>query len=53
MTEETITVTVSLREWEGLQEDSRWRIAMESAGVDNWIGYDFGMELLAEMEGDL
>lgn len=53
MTEELIAVTVSLREWEGLQADSRWRLAMESAGVGDWIGYDFGMELLAEMEEDL
>lgn len=46
------TVTISREEYESLQEDARWVLALESAGVDNWGGYDFAREILQEMEED-
>lgn len=46
--EETITITK--KEYESLLEDSKKLQALEGAGVDNWQGYDYAMELLREME---
>ena len=33
-----------------LKQDSRKLRALEAAGVDNWQGYDYAIELLMEME---
>lgn len=33
-----------------LEDDARKLRALECAGVDNWSGYDYAMELLAEYE---
>jgi len=33
------TVTISRKEYEELLDDAKWRIALESGGVDNWQGY--------------
>jgi len=38
------TVTISRKEYEGLLDDQKWRLAVESAGVDNWSGYEYAME---------
>lgn len=38
-------------ELDSLQEDSRKLSALETAGVDNWEGWDHAMEILREMEG--
>lgn len=46
------TVTISKKEYDSLREDSRFLTALESAGVDNWSGYDFARELLLEIEND-
>lgn len=43
-------VTISKTEYESLLEDSAWLNALESAGVDNWDGYDFARDLLQEEE---
>lgn len=40
------TVTISKEEYESLKEDSLWLSCLESAGVDNWSGYDYARELL-------
>lgn len=37
MTEET--VTISKKEYESLLNDRKWRLALESGGVDNWEWY--------------
>ena len=33
-----------------LENDERKLAALENAGVDNWTGYDYAMELLREYE---
>ena len=44
MPEETVTIPAS--EYESLKEDRRKLEALEGAGVDNWEGYDYAMEIL-------
>lgn len=46
MTEEYVTITK--REYESLKEDRDYANALDNAGVDNWGGYEFAMELLEE-----
>jgi hypothetical protein len=46
MSEET--VTISKKEYESLKEDALWLRCLENAGVDNWQGMDFAIELLKE-----
>lgn len=46
------TVTITKEEYERLQRDSLWLQCLESAGVDNWSGYDYAQELLDESEED-
>ena len=33
------TVTISKKEYESLLDDMKWRLALESGGVDNWEWY--------------
>lgn len=44
------TVTISEAEYKSLLEDAMWLQALESAGVDNWCGYDYARELYQEMK---
>ena len=44
MTEKTITITV--KEYESLLKDSSFMRALEQAGVDNWEGYDYAIDIL-------
>ena len=44
------TVTISKKEYESLLEDSEMLLALQNAGVDNWDGYDYALELLKENE---
>lgn len=44
--EETVTIIKS--EYESLLADHRWLICLESAGIDNWSGYDYARQLLKE-----
>lgn len=44
--EETITITKA--EYDSLKEDENLLLALQSAGVDNWSGYDYARELMAE-----
>jgi hypothetical protein len=46
------TVTISTDEYESLKESDRKLSALEAAGVDNWEGYDYAMEILEEMEDE-
>jgi len=43
-------ITISLKEYESLLDSQRWVDALENAGVDNWEGYDFAVELYKEDE---
>lgn len=42
------TVTISKEKYEELLEDSQKLNALECAGVDNWEGYGYAMELMEE-----
>lgn len=33
------TVTISKKEYDSLLDDRKWRLALESGGVDNWEWY--------------
>lgn len=44
--EETITITK--KEYDQLVEDQRFLYALQGAGVDNWEGYSYALELLEE-----
>lgn len=46
------TVTISQAEYDDLIEQSRWLQCLESAGVDNWNGYDYARELLEEWDAE-
>jgi hypothetical protein len=48
MNEEMITITK--KEYESLLEDSKFLTALENAGVDNWGGYEFAVQLSNEDE---
>lgn len=41
---------ISEYEYESLQEDSEKLNALEIAGVDNWEGYDYAMDILHGIE---
>ena len=40
------TVTISKKEYDELVEDQKMLQALEGAGVDNWEGYNYAMQLL-------
>lgn len=47
------TVTISKKEYESLQDDARWRTALENGGVDNWEWYGESLsEYWAEKDGE-
>jgi hypothetical protein len=43
-------VTIPREEYEQLVKDSEWLSCLEDAGVDNWSGYDFALELKRDKE---
>lgn len=49
-TEEMVTITK--KEYDSLCEDAAKLTALECAGVDNWSGYDFAMDILREQRGE-
>lgn len=44
------TITISKKEYQRLINDSAFLSCLQSAGVDNWEGYDLAVELMQEME---
>lgn len=44
-------ITISREFYNELLESQKWLDALESAGVDNWSGYDYARELLKEESG--
>lgn len=48
MTSEVEMITISLAEYEKMQERLEWLDALEQAGVDNWIGMDDAADILRE-----
>lgn len=39
------TVTIPLEEYEELKAAAAWAEALDSAGVDNWDGFDYAREI--------
>ena len=48
MSEEMVTITK--KEYDSLLEDSFFLECLRGAGVDNWSGYDYAIELKNESE---
>ena len=42
------TIEISLKEYESLKEDELWLRCLEDAGVDNWSGYSYALDILEE-----
>lgn len=45
-------VLISEDELDALKDDKLWRICVEDAGVDNWDGYSYAMEVYREESDD-
>ena len=45
-----LNITISKKEYEELIEDQKLLQCLQDAGVDNWSGYDYAMEMMQEME---
>ena len=43
-------IEISVKEYAELVDAYRTLLALESAGVDNWDGYDYAMEILETIE---
>jgi hypothetical protein len=46
-------VTIPRKEYQQLKADSKKLAALEAAGVDNWEGYEFAMELIEEEDEEI
>lgn len=44
------TVTITRKEYDQLVKDSEWLSYLEAAGVDNWEGYDYAIEMMQEAD---
>ena len=49
-TEEMVTITK--KEYDELIQDSIFLQCLEGAGVDNWSGYSYAQEMMAEYDED-
>ena len=45
-----LNITISKKEYEELLKDQKLLQALQGAGVDNWEGYDYAIEIMQEME---
>jgi hypothetical protein len=45
-------ITITLKEYEQLKQAAQFLRCLEAAGVDNWEGYDYAVELIDEQESD-
>ena len=45
-----LNITISKKEYEELLKDQKLLQALQGAGVDNWSGYDYAIEMMQEME---
>lgn len=46
--EDNDTVTISKKEYKKLQMDAEWLRCLEAAGVDNWEGIEYAIDLREE-----
>lgn len=44
------TVTISKKEYEELVKDGQFLRCLQYAGVDNWSGYEYALEIMKETE---
>jgi hypothetical protein len=44
------TITITRAEYDDLVEKAEWLEYLEQAGVDNWEGYEFALELSREQD---
>lgn len=44
------TVTITLKEYHSLRQDSNFLSCLEACGVDNWSGYDDAREMFNDEE---
>lgn len=44
------SVTLTKEEYTEMEEKVEWLLCLESAGVDNWHGYDVAIAIHEEME---
>lgn len=45
-----LNITISKKEYESLLEDQKLLQCLQDAGVDNWSGYEYALEIMKEME---
>ncbi len=45
-------VVIPKARYEELLDSEKWELAVRGAGVDNWSGYDYAMEMYREDEDD-
>jgi hypothetical protein len=45
-----VFVEIPLSEYEQLKEDQAWLSCLEAAGVDNWDGWSFALQIKRERE---
>jgi hypothetical protein len=43
-------ITITQKEYNQLRKDSDWLYYLERAGVDNWDGFDYALELQEQDE---
>ena len=43
-------ITITREEYERLNKREEWLECLESAGVDNWCGWDYAMDILSGEE---
>ena len=48
MTDNEEMITIPKRIYDKLVDDSDWLAALESAGVDNWEGFDYAQEIFTK-----
>jgi len=51
-TTNTPNITITQAEYDGLVRDSLMLLALESAGVDNWDGYDNAIEIASDLRSE-
>jgi len=45
-----LNITISKEEYEELLKDQKLLQCLQAAGVNNWDGYDYAIEMMQEME---
>ena len=43
-------ITISKKEYDDMIDDLTWLTCLEDAGVDNWSGIEYAIQLMKEMK---